>query len=142
MAFQARLGEKFDDQKLREAFISVEYAEAEMKRQRDLQQQDEEDDNVNYQLPTNENLSAVGRKVIEESLTSYVRWALPYLPEEGVEAVVTFLTTEQLLAHVSFHIGTMDLILSEVSTKWVKRKAAALFRFVCQKKVPLYENLI
>ena len=118
MAFQARLGEKFDDQKLREAFISVEYAEAEMKRQRDLQQQDEEDDNVNYQLPTNENLSAVGRKVIDESLTSYVRWALPYLPEEGVEAVVTFLTTEQLLAHVSFHIGTMDLILSEVSTKY------------------------
>ena len=34
------------------------------------------------------------------------------MPEEGVQAVVNFLTTDQLLAHVSFHIGTLDLIMT------------------------------
>ena len=37
VAFAARLGEKFDDSKLREAFITADFMEAETKRQRELQ---------------------------------------------------------------------------------------------------------
>ena len=64
------------------------------------------------QLPSNEDLALEGSHIIKQSLCAYVRWALPYLPEEGVQAVVKFLTTDQLLAHVSFHIGTLDLIMT------------------------------
>ena len=53
-----------------------------------------------------------GSLIINQSLCAYVRWALPYLPEEGVQAVVNFLTGDELLAHVSFHIGTLDLIMT------------------------------
>jgi dsRNA-specific ribonuclease len=53
-----------------------------------------------------------GSLIINQSLCAYVRWALPYLPEEGVQAVVNFLTGDNLLAHVSFHIGTLDLIMT------------------------------
>ena len=42
-AFQARLGEQFDDAKLREAFISPDYVTAEKERQRSLGLIDEED---------------------------------------------------------------------------------------------------
>ena len=37
VAFAARLGEKFDDSKLREAFITADFVEAETKRQEELQ---------------------------------------------------------------------------------------------------------
>ena len=36
VAFAARLGEKFDDSKLREAFITADFVEAETKRQEEL----------------------------------------------------------------------------------------------------------
>ncbi len=59
-------------------------------------------------------LAEEGRKITVDTLKGYLRSALPSLPEEAVEAVVTSLTEDKLLAHVSFHIGTVDLILSEV----------------------------
>jgi len=109
VAFAARLGENFDDSKLREAFITTDFVEAETKRQVELQI---EGGNQLSQLPSNEDLAMKGSLIINQSLCAYVRWALPYLPEEGVQAVVNFLTGDNLLAHVSFHIGTLDLIMT------------------------------
>ena len=106
VAFQARLGENFDESKLRDAFISLDYFEVEKQRQRDLE--------ITTDFCSNIQLAESGRQVIEESLRGYLRWAMPYLPEEGVDAFTHFLMQKKLLAHVSFHIGTMDLILSEV----------------------------
>ena len=97
-----------------------------MKKQQDLQIKEEVADSsllAASSMPTNENLASIGRKVIGDSLRGYLRWALPYLPEEGVEAVTEFLTEDKLLAHVSFHIGTMDLILSPVKKTVVDKLA-------------------
>ena len=90
VAFAARLGENFDDSKLREAFITADFVEAETKRQEELQIKG---GNQLSQLPSNEDLAMKGSLIINQSLCAYVRWALPYLPEEGVQAVVNFLTT-------------------------------------------------
>ena len=65
-------------------------------------------------IVSNEKLAEVGKRVILDSLRAYLRTSLPHLPEEGVEAITNFLTREELLAHVSFHIGTLDLVLSQV----------------------------
>ena len=150
MAFQARLGEKFDDSKLREAFITADFVVGETKRQEELQIKG---GNQLSQLRTNENLAQEGSAIINQSLSAYVRWALPYLPEEGVQAVKNFLTQDQLLAHVSFHIGTLDLILTEVSSRvffflssllvchviyWL---FCALFTFIIQTDLLNSENL-
>ena len=55
------------------------------------------------QLPSNEDLAKEGSLIINQSLCAYVRWALPYLPEEGVQAVVNFLTTGQLISERLFY---------------------------------------
>lgn len=132
IAFQARLGEKFDDNTLRQAFISLEYVAAQQKKLLELQNinslesiEDEEDvveeeDKEDLEttsskstIVSNEKLAEVGKRVILDSLRAYLRTSLPHLPEEGVEAITNFLTREELLAHVSFHIGTLDLVLSQ-----------------------------
>lgn len=50
-----------------------------------------------------------------QTLRTYLNFALPDLPADGVEAFVNFLTTDKMLAHVSFLIGTKDLLLCEVT---------------------------
>lgn len=106
-AFGCRLGEKFDDSLLREAFTTEGYARAEARRQRELGVQFAEPPNTNLRL------AEKGEKLLERALLGYVRAAFPYLPEEGVQAFVDFLRREETLADVSYHIGTKDLILSE-----------------------------
>jgi hypothetical protein len=61
-------------------------------------------------------------------IVSYVRLVLPKLPTDGVEAVVKHLTSEQLLAHVSFHIGTKDLVMSE-ATHFINLNCSLTFVF-------------
>ena len=56
----------------------------------------------------------LGTDLIDYTLKGFLRQAFAYIPEEGIEAVVAnFLTTEDMMAHVSFHVGTKDLILCE-----------------------------
>ena len=62
---------------------------------------------------SNQNLSIVGGDLIENTMKGFVRSVLPYIPEEGVEAIKRFLTTDEMLATIAFHIGTKDLIFSE-----------------------------
>jgi large subunit ribosomal protein L44 len=108
-AFSCRLGERFDDSMLRESLTSVSYAEAESSRQRDLGIL------AKTVFKTNLRLAEKGHKLVTATLLDYVRSAFPYLPEEGVAAFIDFLTSEETMANVSFHMGTKDLILSEVS---------------------------
>jgi hypothetical protein len=61
---------------------------------------------------------------------SYVRLVLPKLPEDGVAAIVRHLTSEDLLAHVSFHIGTKDLVLSEASHSFPYLHTSQLCAFI------------
>lgn len=111
-AFGARLSEQFDENKLREAFSTHNYVRQEQKRRQDLGLSEEDDGEPSIQ--SNERLAEVGAKFLEETLLQYTRSALPYLPEEGVEALVKHLMTEKMLSDISFHIGTKDLIMSEV----------------------------
>ena len=66
-----------------------------------------------------------GDDILEEVVSAYVRTALPHLPEEGVSALTAHLTTDEKLAHVSFHLGTMDLVLSKEYPPSVRTMADA-----------------
>ena len=59
---------------------------------------------------SNQNFSIVGKKIMDETLKGFIRSGLPNIPEEGVEAINEFLTNDEMLARISFHIGTKDLI--------------------------------
>lgn len=105
--FSARLGESIQQQLLQEAFTSRGYIEAEVQRQRQLGIED-----INVNMKSNERLSEEGEKLMTRVVVDWLRGAFPYLPEEGVQAVKQFLLSEDLLAEISFHTGTKDLILS------------------------------
>ena len=66
-----------------------------------------------------------GDDILEEVVSAYVRTALPHLPEEGVPALTAHLTADEKLAHVSFHLGTMDLVLSKEYPPSVRTMADA-----------------
>merc|ERR1712080_639002 len=55
-----------------------------------------------------------GTKRITDTLTHWLRGALPHFPEEGVEAVVGYLTKEEMVADIGFHLGLRELVLSNV----------------------------
>jgi len=106
-AFAARLGENIDQQLLLEAFTTTGYVEAELKKQDDLGIQQ-----VKLHQRSNDVLAEAGGCVLEDVLQNALRTVLPALPEEGIQAVKEYLSSEDVLAHISFHIGTKDLILS------------------------------
>ena len=134
-AFQARIRETFDDAKLRQSFVTFNYMQSEYLKKKELgivdsvKTEPDEDDYVKQEenalvLSSDElseirtlsqfQLSKEGSEFIADTLSGFVRVALPKLPEEGVEAIVKYLTKDEVLAHVGFHIGIKDLILCEV----------------------------
>ena len=76
---------------------------------RNLSKKDLED----IEADSNENLALIGNNIIGDTLKAFVRIALPNIPEEGVEAIKSYLTSDEMLSRISFHIGTKDLILSK-----------------------------
>jgi len=154
-AFQARLGESFDDEQLRKALVTRDYLETQHLKEKSLGlvktgEQDSSSESSSSSsssdsensgsspsqrltpkdvefIEANSNVEMVlkGEDVIEEVVLGYARAALPSLPEEGVHAILAHLTTDQKLAHVSFHIGTMDLVLTQEYPPSVKTMADA-----------------
>ena len=107
-AFCARVGENFSPHLLRQSLLDPSYAAAERQRQRELGVEE------GLGVSDNSELAERGQRATRTALEEYLRPAFPYLPEEGVQALVAFLTSEEVLADVSFHIGTKDLIKTQV----------------------------
>ena len=106
-ALQARLGEKFDADILMRALVMESHVDQERLKQEELGVE------VSTQLRDNSELAVKGEKIIKTVLTRWLRSAYPLLPEEMISEVMQFLTTEQMLAEVGFHIGLREIILSE-----------------------------
>jgi len=106
-AFTARLGESIEPKMLERAFTTAGHIELERRKQEKLGIE-----GVNLNMIANDELSREGEKQIEAVVQNWLRTALPYLPEEGIQAVKSYLLSEDVLAEVSFHIGTKDLILA------------------------------
>jgi len=106
-ALQARLGEKFDADVLMRALVMESHVDQERMKQEELGVE------VSTQLRDNSELAVKGEKIIKTVLTRWLRSAYPLLPEEMISEVRQFLTTEQMLAEVGFHIGLREIILSE-----------------------------
>merc|ERR1719357_823497 len=105
-AFQARIGESFDQELLAKAFVTESHVMMEKK-------QEELGVEVSTGLVDNTKLASDGKVIISDALGSWLRGALPLLPEEGIEAVINYLTTDTMMADIAFHLGVRDLVLSE-----------------------------
>lgn len=52
---------------------------------------------------------------MEQYIQLYLEAALPKFPREGIVGVCNHLNSEKVLANVSLHLGTKDIILADVS---------------------------
>lgn len=132
-AFSKRLGEEFNKDLLQQALTERSYIIFEEERQK----------NVGIELPTinltdNKELVSQGSEFIDDIIKRYLRTVLPKLPEEGIKyeyiiylmcicfklslfcflffrGIHNYLTSNETLSHISFHIGTSELILCAVS---------------------------
>ncbi|CAH1712228.1 39S ribosomal protein L44, mitochondrial [Aphis gossypii] len=105
-AFSKRLGEEFNNDLLQQALTERSYIIREEERQK----------NVGIEQPTlnlfdNKELVSKGSDFIDDVVKRYLRTVLPRLPEEGIIGIHKYLTSIETLSHVSFHIGTSELIL-------------------------------
>merc|ERR1719331_52141 len=102
------LGEKFDQRLLAEAMVTPGQVEKDQEHQWRLGVEVEEG------ARNHSELASAGMCCIKRTLESWLAAAVPNFPTEGRLAVVEYLTSEQLLAEVGFHIGLKELVLSPV----------------------------
>jgi len=104
-AFGNRLGEKFDDNYLREALTNKSYIEEEASRMNKVGLQPA------LALKSNEELSAKGQQLISKFVKGYLRAVFDQVPEEMITYVHDHLLSTDVLAHVAKNIGLGDLLL-------------------------------
>ncbi|KOC65811.1 39S ribosomal protein L44, mitochondrial [Habropoda laboriosa] len=108
-AFNQRLSENFDTEKLNQAFIHKSYIAEEIKRQETMGIKEPELD-----MQHNEEFIENGKKITSEVIKKYLSENLPHISEAGFMAFHNYLMSEKILAKASLHIGTKDIILTAV----------------------------
>lgn len=108
-AFGARLQENFTQENLQVAFTHQSYIDAENDKRSELELDGIE---VALNLQNNDDLAVDGYDTASTYIKAYIKHTFPRLPNEGVDAIHNYILSENMLAYVSSHIGTNDIILS------------------------------
>ena len=106
-AFSVRLKEKFSPALLQQAFIDRSYIVQEEIKQRSVGIEEPV-----LQLTDNTKLVKKGEELLTEFIVTYLNLSLPKYPRDGIKAIYKHLISDEVLAHVSLHLGTKDLILA------------------------------
>ncbi|XP_023941700.1 39S ribosomal protein L44, mitochondrial [Bicyclus anynana] len=104
-AFGKRLNENFDPDLLLQAFTDRSYVIKEEMKQKEME--------FDIQMKDNRNLAEEGRKFMKQYIQLYLEAALPKFPIEGINGICDHLMSENVLANVSLHLGTKDIILAD-----------------------------
>jgi large subunit ribosomal protein L44 len=107
-AFGKRLHENFEDSIIRTAFVHESYLEEEKKKQQELGIEEDETPSQSFD---NSELIASGVTITSNYIEAYLKHVFPKLPEFCVQDIHDYLMSEDILAYVSTHIGTKDLVL-------------------------------
>ncbi|XP_074047365.1 large ribosomal subunit protein mL44 [Macrotis lagotis] len=108
-AFCHRLHEDFSLELLKTAFINRCYIESEEARRQKLGVDQKA---VALNLRDNRELAEQGKAFSQTCLTQLLGGAYPCLPVEGVQAIVDFLTHEDVICHVARNLAVEQLTLS------------------------------
>ncbi|XP_006609471.1 39S ribosomal protein L44, mitochondrial [Apis dorsata] len=106
-AFNERLSEKFNTEKLNQAFIHKSYILEEIKKQKEMGIKE-----PLFDVQNNEEFIKKGKEITSAVIKKYLNQNLPSLPENGIIAFHDYLMSQELLATASLHIGTKDIILT------------------------------
>ncbi|XP_071607859.1 large ribosomal subunit protein mL44 [Heliangelus exortis] len=107
-AFRHRLHENFSLDVLKTAFVNSCYIESEEERRRGLGLDKEM---VALNIPDNSQLAEQGLSFVCSYLSQCFEAAYPDLPAEGVRALVAFLSSQELVAHIARNLSIQDLTL-------------------------------
>ncbi|CAG9770296.1 unnamed protein product [Ceutorhynchus assimilis] len=136
--FCKRLGEKFDVGILKTAFVQREWA--------NLQEfkTEETGEESSQPIPNNFELAHEGFKLIYNTIKEV--YSKSY-PQDIVNAVCNYLTTDEMLANIAKHLGVNDLIISaefppetKTTADTFKAIVAALSKSVDESRVKLFIN--
>ncbi|XP_077468362.1 large ribosomal subunit protein mL44 [Stigmatopora argus] len=108
-AFGTRLHENFSLEQLKTAFINPCYLQSEQKRRQELGLDSEV---TALALKDNIELSTEGYALTESFLSDWCRANFSSLPTEGVESVVKYLTSVDVVSYVARNLGIEDLTMS------------------------------
>ncbi|XP_045172029.2 39S ribosomal protein L44, mitochondrial-like [Mercenaria mercenaria] len=103
-AFSQRLGEKFDEKLLKQAFVQSSYVEQEIEKQKDLGLDVEVDIEDNFEL------AQKGHLLASRFIKAYLRYSFPQLFEEGICAIHDYLMSDETLLHVGSNLGLRELM--------------------------------
>lgn len=111
-AFSKRLNEDFNPELLQEAFTLRSY----------IIQEEQKQQEVGIESPVtnlndNSELARDGNDLLSNYVEMFISSQLPRLPKVGIQSVRDYLLSDQVLANVSRHIGTKNLILTAVGFK-------------------------
>lgn len=106
-AFSKRLHENITSETMRCIFVHDSYIHMEEQKRKEMSVSD-----IQINLKSNTDLSARGEDILKNFLSRYLRAVFRFMPEEGICAVYRYLTSCDVLSHISYNIGTKDLIFS------------------------------
>ncbi|KAF0291836.1 39S ribosomal protein L44, mitochondrial [Amphibalanus amphitrite] len=124
-AFSARLGESVDEPLLRRALTERSHMLQSQAERRRLGLPENEADSA-----SNTELAERGSDIMTSYISGWLRSALPLLPEEGVQSVTSYLTSQQELNQLASGIGLKDIVLSEEYPPSEETMARCLRAFV------------
>ncbi|KYN36671.1 39S ribosomal protein L44, mitochondrial [Trachymyrmex septentrionalis] len=107
-AFNERLSESFNMEKLEQAFTNRSYIIQEEQRQKEIGIE-----NPILAIQDNTELVRKGEKLTSEIVQTYLVQVLPQASEDVIISLHDYLLSEEILAKAAFHIGTKDIILTE-----------------------------
>lgn len=107
-AFSHRLHEKFSLDLLKTAFVNKCYIKCEEARRQALGLEKEA---IALHLKDNHELSQEGASFSRSYLTQCFEEAYPKMPPAGIEALVDFLTSEELVSYLARNLSLQDLTL-------------------------------
>lgn len=104
-SFAKRLGEHIDPDILAQSLTQRSFIIMEEERQKAV---GIEQPIIN--VTENTPLVEQGRQFLSSYVKQYLRIALPFFPEEGIESVHNYLLSEDVIANIAFHIGMNDIV--------------------------------
>ncbi|CAI5775593.1 ribosomal L44, mitochondrial [Podarcis lilfordi] len=107
-AFSHRLHEKFSLEFLKTAFVNCCYIKQEESRRQELGLDKEA---IALNLKDNNELSLKGVSFSRSYLTRCLEEAYPKIPQAGIEALVNFLTSEELVSYLARNLSLQDFTL-------------------------------
>lgn len=106
-SFGKRLGEDFETSLLKRSFTQRSYVI-----QEEIKLEKLGVEKSDFNLLDNRDLAEKGFKIAETYISAFLKYHLPNYPSEGLSAIQNYLLSDSNLAHVSFNLGTKDIIMA------------------------------